>query len=93
MGENRLLRIADFDQLDIPVDIQVARFTLYTGVLRILSENFEGCVHKNPLRPMIEEVWRDVARERSERLHGNWMNLSGPLDPSYAQNGHAAKAQ
>jgi endonuclease III len=63
MGENGLLRITDFGELDIPVDIQVARFTGYTGVLRLLSEGYEGCVHKNPLRGMIEEIWRDAAKE------------------------------
>jgi endonuclease III len=63
MGENNLLKIADFSELDIPVDIQVARFTVYTGVLRLLSDSYEGCVHKNPLRGLIEELWRNAAKE------------------------------
>jgi endonuclease III len=63
MGENNLLKISDFSELDIPVDIQVARFTIYTGVLKFLSENYEGCVHKDPLRSMIEEAWREAAKE------------------------------
>jgi len=63
MGEKGLLKISDFSELDIPVDIQVARFTLYTGVLKILSESFEGCVHKDPLRGLIEEAWRNAARK------------------------------
>jgi len=63
MGENRLLKVSDFSELDIPVDIQVARFTLYTGVLGILSNSFEGCVHKDPLRSLIEEAWRNAAKK------------------------------
>jgi len=63
MGEKGLLKISDFSELDIPVDIQVARFTLYTGVLKVLSESFEGCVHKDPLRGLIEEAWRNAARK------------------------------
>jgi hypothetical protein len=61
MGESGLLKISDFDKLDIPVDIQVARFTTYTGVATLLSDSFQGCVHKNPLRSLIEEVWRNAA--------------------------------
>lgn len=63
MGENELLKISNFDELDIPVDIQVARFTIYTGVLKLLSDRFEGCVHENPLRSLIEETWRTAARK------------------------------
>ena len=63
MGENELLKISNFDELDIPVDIQVARFTIYTGVLKLLSDRFEGCVHENPLRGLIEEAWRTAAKK------------------------------
>jgi len=63
MGEKGLLKISDFPELDIPVDIQVARFTAYTGVLKLLSHSFEGCVHKEPLRTLIQEVWRNAARQ------------------------------
>jgi len=62
MGENGLFKIANFHELDIPVDKQVARFTVYTGVLKLLSERFVGCVHEEPLRPLIEEAWRNAAR-------------------------------
>ena len=63
MGEKGLFKISNFDELDIPVDIQVARFTIYTGVLRLLSESFRGCVHEEPLRGLIEEAWRNAAQE------------------------------
>ena len=65
MGENNLFKITNFDELDIPVDKQVARFTVYTGVLKLLSERFEGCVHENPLRSLIEEAWRTAAEKNN----------------------------
>jgi endonuclease III len=63
MGENGLFKIKDFDELGIPVDVQVARFTIYTGVLKLLSDRFEGCVHEDPLRGLIEEAWRNAAKK------------------------------
>lgn len=62
MGEKELLKITDFAELDIPVDIQVARFTIYTGVLSLGDGVLRGCVHEKPLRPLIEEAWRDAAK-------------------------------
>jgi len=63
MGEKGLLNISNLPELNIPVDIQVARFTAYTGTLRPLSDSFQGCVHKDPLRSLIEQTWRDAAKE------------------------------
>jgi len=62
MGEKRLFKIKNFDELDIAVDKQVAKFTMYTGVLKLLSTRFEGCVHENPLRSLIQEAWRNAAK-------------------------------
>lgn len=63
MAEKGLLNISDFHNLDVPVDIQVARFTLYTGVLKPSNESFTGCIHNNPLRGLIEDVWREAAQK------------------------------
>lgn len=63
VGETELFKLKNLNELDIPVDKQVARFTLYTGVLKLLSDQFIGCAQENPLRSLIEEVWRDAARE------------------------------
>lgn len=62
MGEKGLFKIKNFDELDIPVDKQVARLTIYTGVLKLLSDRFEGCVHEDPLRSLIQEAWRNAAK-------------------------------
>jgi len=48
MGETGLFKVKNLDELDIPVDKQVARFTMYTGVVRLLSAQFTGCVHEEP---------------------------------------------
>jgi len=63
MGETGLFKIRNLDELDIPVDKQVARFTMYTGVVKLLSEQFHGCVHEPPLRGLIEEAWRNAAKK------------------------------
>jgi endonuclease III len=62
MGETGLLKVKDLGELDIPVDKQVARFTIYTGVLKLLSEQFVGCAQENPLRSLVEEAWRNAAK-------------------------------
>ena len=63
MGETGLFKVKNLDELDIPVDKQVARFTMYTGVLKLLSEQFTGCVHEEPIRSLIEEAWRNAANK------------------------------
>jgi len=63
MGETMLFKVKNLDELDIPVDKQVARFTMYTGVLKLLSEQFQGCIHEDPLRSLIEEAWRSAAKK------------------------------
>lgn len=62
MGETGLLKVKDFEDLDIPVDKQVARFTIYSGVLKLLTEQFVGCAQEQPLRGLIEEAWRNAAK-------------------------------
>jgi endonuclease III len=62
MGETGLFKVKDLNELDIPVDKQVARFMMYTGVLKLLSEQFVGCAQDQPLRGLIEEAWRNAAK-------------------------------
>ena len=62
MGEKGLFKIEDLDQLDVAVDVQVSRFTFYTGVLKPTGP-MEGCVHNDPIKPAIERIWRHAARE------------------------------
>jgi hypothetical protein len=62
MGENGLLRITDFDKLSVAVDIQVARITFYTGVIKT-EGSYYGCIHHEPIRPLIEDTWSEAANK------------------------------
>ena len=62
MGETGLLKVKNLNELDIPVDKQVTRFTTYTGVVKFLSSKFQGCANDDPLRSVIQEAWREAAR-------------------------------
>lgn len=62
MGETGLFKVKDMDELDIPVDKQITRFTVYTGVLRLKSGKFQGCANEDPLRSLIQEAWRKAAK-------------------------------
>lgn len=63
MGETGLFKVMNLNELDIPVDKQVARFTIYTGVLNLLSKQFIGCAQDEALRSLIEEAWRNAAKK------------------------------
>jgi N-glycosylase/DNA lyase len=62
MGEKGLMKIKNLKELDIPVDVQVARFTIYTGCLQLKRGSFAGCIHEPPIQPSVEEVWRRAAK-------------------------------
>jgi hypothetical protein len=62
MGETGLFKVKDLDMLDIPVDKQIARFTVYTGVLKLDSGKFQGCVNDDPFRSIIQRIWREAAK-------------------------------
>jgi len=64
MGEDGLFKITDFDELSVAVDIQVARVTFYSGVLRV-NCSYYGCIHREPIRPLIEDVWSQAAKRIS----------------------------
>jgi len=44
MGETGLFKVKNLHELDIAVDKQVARFTFYTGVIKIKAQKYQGCV-------------------------------------------------
>jgi hypothetical protein len=58
MSASGMLKIEDLNQLDIPVDKQVVRFTICSGALRLESKSFVGCVQTEPLKGLVEETWR-----------------------------------
>lgn len=62
MGENGLFKLSNLKELDIPVDIQVARFTVFTGCLNLKSGILSGSVNEPPIQTSIEQVWREAAK-------------------------------
>jgi len=64
MGEKKLLKIMDFNDLDVAVDIHVARFTIYTGVLKPKTPVTE-VVLNNQLKELVKEAWRRGAKKIS----------------------------
>jgi len=62
MGETGLFHVKNLDELDIPVDKQVTRFTAYTGVIKLCTLKFQGCTNDDPLRSIIQEAWRKAAK-------------------------------
>lgn len=62
MGETGLFKVRNLNELDIPVDKQVTRFTIYTGVLKLQGGKFQGCANDDPLRSIIQEAWRKAAK-------------------------------
>ena len=61
MGDLGLLQISDLDRVDVAVDLQVSRFTFYTGALKPV-DSVSGSVQQPPIRPAIEKIWRDAAK-------------------------------
>ena len=61
LGEKGLFKIKNLNELDIPVDVQVARFTFLTGCLKLTKGLEMACIHEPPVQPAIENVWRNVA--------------------------------
>ena len=60
MGDLGLLKISNLDRVDVAVDLQVSRFTFYTGALKPVGR-VSGSVQQPPIRPAIERIWRDAA--------------------------------
>ena len=50
MGEKGLFKIRNLNELDIAVDVQVARFTFYTGCLQLKEGVVKGCIHSASAR-------------------------------------------
>lgn len=65
MSEQGLFKIKNLNELEIPVDKQLAKFTISTGILKLLSDQFTGCVHDEPLKSLIEEAWSEAAKTLS----------------------------
>jgi len=62
MGDLELFKISNLETLDVAVDLQVSRFTFYTGALKPLRA-LNSCVTDPPVRPAVEKLWRLAAQQ------------------------------
>jgi len=60
MGEKGLLKISDLKELDVAVDVQVKKFTYYTGVLRG-THNLSGEITSRQ-RAAVMDVWKRASK-------------------------------
>ncbi|MCS7115099.1 MAG: hypothetical protein RMJ15_02005 [Nitrososphaerota archaeon] len=69
MGETSLFKVKVLNELNMLVDKQITRFTVYTGVLRLKSGKFQGCANDDPLRSLIQE--RSMAKSSQNHRHSS----------------------
>ena len=68
MGETGLFKVKDLDELDVPVDKQIARFTIYTGVLKLKNGKFQGCANDDPPK---KPYSRSMEKSSQNHRHGS----------------------
>jgi len=59
MTTNKLPKTKDLENLGIFVDRNVAIYTLYTGILRLDSEQFEGFLDRDPILSLTRKAWNE----------------------------------
>ena len=59
MATYKLLKTKDLENLGIFIDRNVAIYTLYTGVLRLDSEQFEGFLDGDPILSLTRKAWNE----------------------------------
>lgn len=62
MGEKGLFKLTNLKELDVAVDIQVCRFTFYTGALTSKTP-FTGEISQAPVRSAVTSIWRKTSKE------------------------------
>ncbi len=82
MGEAGLFKIKNPNQLNIPIDRQIARFTIYTGILKLLSKRFAASVNEDPFKELLEEVWKNAVKPKAAapwKLHAPICTIESKL--------------
>jgi len=74
MSTSRLLKIKKSRDL-LYVDRNIVLFTIYTGVIRIQDDSFEGYLDREPLSTLTRKVWNKVVKSLKIKP---W-NLEEPL--------------
>jgi hypothetical protein len=75
MSTSRLLKIKKSRDFGVYVDRNIVIFTIYTGVIRIQDDSFEGYLDRDPLSTLTRKVWNKVVKSLKIKP---W-NLEEPL--------------
>ena len=65
MSTNRLLKIKKSRDFGIFVDMNIVLFTIYTGIIKIQNDFFEGYLDRDPLSTLTRKVWNKVVKNLS----------------------------
>ncbi len=62
MSASRLLKIKKSKDLGVFIDSNIVLFTIYTGIIKIQNDFFEGYLDKDPLSTLTRKVWNKVVK-------------------------------
>ena len=63
MFTNDLLKIKKSKNFGVFIDRNIARFTIYTGIIKIQNDFFEGYLDKNPISKLTRDTWNKVVKD------------------------------
>jgi hypothetical protein len=75
MSTSRLLKIKKSKDLGVFIDRNIVLFTIYTGIIKIQDDSFEGYLDRDPLSTLTRKVWNKVVKTLKIKP---W-NLEDPL--------------
>lgn len=75
MSTSRLLKIKKSRDFRLFVDRNIVLFTIYTGIIKIQNDSFEGYLDRDPLSTLTRKVWNKVVKSLKIKP---W-NLEEPL--------------
>jgi hypothetical protein len=75
MSTSRLLKIKKSRDYGVYVDSNIVLFTIYTGIIKIQDDSYEGYLDRDPLSTLTRKVWNKVVKSLKIKP---W-NLEDPL--------------
>lgn len=60
MSTSRLLKIKKSKDLGVFIDRNIVLFTIYTGIIKIQDDSFEGYLDRDPLSTLTRKLWNKV---------------------------------
>jgi hypothetical protein len=75
MSTSGLLKIKKSKDFRIFVDKNIVLFTIYTGIIKIQDDSYEGYLDRDPLSTLTQKIWNKVVKS----LNIQPWNLEDPL--------------